>query len=102
MFHRYTDADVKSNIVSAFTSNMSESPLRIVICTMAFGMGIDCTGVRRVIHFGPPDNTESYIQETGRCGRDGSHCEAILLIKNRLPRTLEHNIKVYLSEVSRC
>ena len=30
---------------------------------MAFGMGIDCTGVSKAIHFGPPDNTESYIQD---------------------------------------
>ena len=65
MFHRHTDPDVKSNIVQLFTS---DSQLRIVICTTAFGMGIDCQNVRQVFHFGPPDDTSSYVQQTGRCG----------------------------------
>ena len=44
MFHRYVDADVKSCIISSFTS---DSTLRVLICTMAFGIGIDCCNVSR-------------------------------------------------------
>ena len=98
MFHRHTDPSVRSNIVQLFTS---ESQLRIVICTVSFGMGINCPDVRRVIHVSPPDDTESYIQETGRCGRDGLACNATLILSNRIPRTLDHSMKTYISE-SRC
>lgn len=66
MFHHYTDPKLKSNIVSSFNGT-SLSQLRVVICTMAFGLGIDCVGVNQVIHFGPTNDKES---ETGRCGRD--------------------------------
>ena len=41
------------------------------MATIAFGMGVDCKGVHRTIHFCPSKNIEAYIQETGRVGRDG-------------------------------
>ena len=101
MFHRFTNTDVKSSIISSFTS--SSSTLRVVICTMAFGMGIDCSDVRRVMHYGAPDDTSSYIQETGRCGRDGLFCHAtIILVKRSMPKTVEHEMKVYINNTSTC
>ena len=55
-----------------------------MVCTMvAFGMGLDCTDVCQVIHVGAPDDMESYIQETGRGGRDGNLSLATLLVVNR-------------------
>ena len=71
---------IKGQIISSFTS---ESPLRIVCATVAFGMGLDCTDVCQVIHVGAPDDVESYIQETGRGGRDGNLSLATLLVVNR-------------------
>lgn len=44
------------------------SPLRIVVATIAFGMGIDCRDVRQIIHVGPPEDIETYIQHIGRSG----------------------------------
>ena len=53
--------------------------LRIVITTTAFSMGVDCPDVSKVIHYGPPEDIEQYVQETGRVGRDGSSATALLL-----------------------
>ncbi|XP_069951171.1 uncharacterized protein RecQ4 isoform X2 [Cherax quadricarinatus] len=54
--------------------------LRIVVATVAFGMGIDKADVRGIIHFNMPRNVESYVQEIGRAGRDGevAHCHLFL------------------------
>ena len=57
MFTSCTDAEVKTQIISSFTSK--KAPLRIVCATVAFGMGIDCPDVRQVIHLGVPEDTES-------------------------------------------
>lgn len=76
IFSSATPPDKKDWIISQFTTKCSN--LKVVICTSAFGLGMDAPDVYNVIHWGPPSTIEEYVQECGRCGRDGKNATALL------------------------
>ena len=78
MFTSSTDPEVKEVIIQQFSKKQTP---KVLIATLAFGMGIDCKDVRQVIHFGPPVDIESYVQETGQAGRDNFPALALLVVK---------------------
>ncbi|MBY0595487.1 RecQ family ATP-dependent DNA helicase [Bacillus bingmayongensis] len=67
--------------------------LQLVICTSAFGMGVNKPNTRYIIHFHYPANIASYLQEIGRAGRDGEESIAILLCS-----PLDHDLPVSIIE----
>jgi ATP-dependent DNA helicase RecQ len=74
-YHAGMEADARRQTQDAFTSEA----LDVVVATVAFGMGIDRSDVRCVIHAAMPKSIEHYQQETGRAGRDGLEAECVLL-----------------------
>jgi ATP-dependent DNA helicase RecQ len=74
-YHAGMDSAARHAVQDAF----SQEKLDVVVATVAFGMGIDRSNVRCVLHTGMPKSIEHYQQETGRAGRDGLPAECVLL-----------------------
>ena len=102
MFTACTHTSVKDAIVAAFTDG--SSPLRIVIATIALGMGLNCPDIRMAIHWGPPDSIETYLQETGRAGRDGKPSRAVLYHEKTdlKPEYIQAEMKSYCKDTETC
>jgi ATP-dependent DNA helicase RecQ len=69
-------------LLGQFTGRLSP-PVNFVICTTAFGMGLDLPDVRLVVHWQHPASVEDYLQEFGRAGRDGRPSVALLFTRSQ-------------------
>jgi ATP-dependent DNA helicase RecQ len=74
-YHAGLSPDTRERVQAAF----SRGELRVVVATNAFGMGVDRSDVRAVIHLAPPGSVEAYYQEVGRAGRDGETAHGLML-----------------------
>lgn len=84
-YHAGLSQEERSNKQEAWINNKT----RVIVCTNAFGMGIDKADVRTVIHYDTPDCLENYYQEAGRAGRDGKRAYAVLLYQSQDATALE-------------
>lgn len=78
-YHAGMDASIRDYVQRAFIRD----DIDVIVATVAFGMGINKSNVRYVIHYDLPRSIESYYQETGRAGRDGMPAEALLLFDEK-------------------
>ena len=79
--------------------NWKKSKSRVMVATNAFGMGIDKSDVRLVIHFHIPSTIESYFQETGRAGRDEKESFAVLLYNSTDEKYLRDFVELHFPSV---
>lgn len=78
-YHGGLNPDTRRAVQDAFMQGTA----RVVVATMAFGMGLDKPDIRVVIHFSVPKSIEHYVQETGRCSRDAEPGHCIALVNSR-------------------
>ncbi len=74
-YHAGMDAQRRNKVYADFVHDR----VRIIVATIAFGMGIDKSNIRYVFHMGLPKTVENYYQEIGRAGRDGDRADVVML-----------------------
>jgi ATP-dependent DNA helicase RecQ len=96
----YYHAGMKPEDRAAAQESWTRGAVAVMVCTTAFGMGIDKADVRMVLHWEPPENLEAWYQETGRCGRDGAPARALTLFSPSDLRALKSSTKLQYPDVA--
>lgn len=94
-------AGLSSFLRNKVQENWMKEKTRVVVATNAFGMGIDKSNVRFVVHFDSPESIEAYYQEAGRAGRDEEKSYAVLLFSQTDRADLEHRMENNFPELKK-
>ncbi len=94
-------AGLSSNLRTETQEKFVKDDVEIIVATIAFGMGIDKSNIRFVIHYDLPKNLETYYQETGRAGRDGEKSDCILFYSYGDKRKIDYFIDQKESETEK-
>ena len=92
MYHAGTIPRIKNVILSSLSE--THGVVRVVIATVALGMGVDLRDIRMIVHYGAPTTIEDYFQESGRGGRGGQQAKSVIYWK---PSDVPHCHKPKLS-----
>ena len=101
MFHLKTDEEVKENVCSNYQNQSGN--IRVVLCSTSFSMGLDVKGIDTVLHYGPANDIDDYMQEVGRCGRDETQQSHAILLKYKRclgSQNITKEMKEYVRSVS--
>ena len=99
VFTAVSTTEMKDMVLDTFKN--FDTNLRLLICTTAFGLGVECPDIERVINWGTPNTLEELVQETGRGGRDGRQVEAILYAK-KIGKNITTAMREYQDNVKEC
>ncbi len=91
-YHAGQNAELRARLQDDFLANR----LDVLVATIAFGMGVDKPDVRAVIHANLPSSPESYLQESGRAGRDGEPCTSLVFLNGG--DVVEARNRIYAAE----
>ena len=101
MFHSRIDELNRDHILEAMGE--PDGSVRVLIATIAYGMGIDCKNVKMAVHYEPSYNLETYLQESGRAGRSSTEmCKSVMLYSSLMMKYCSEEIKTYARESSKC
>ncbi len=95
-YHGGLQMDVRNKKQQAWIDDQT----RVMVCTNAFGMGIDKPDVRVVIHLGLPESLEEYYQEAGRAGRDRQKAYAVLLYQENDGNNLRYRFETHMPDLN--
>ena len=103
MYHQKTDPEVQETVRSSFCQ--LDGVIRVLFCTVAFGMGVDVKGVNTIIHYGPARDIDDYLQESGRGGCNSKEQGHALLLNfkgsTRGPH-ISKEMRQYISDSTQC
>ncbi|XP_052274397.1 ATP-dependent DNA helicase RecQ-like [Dreissena polymorpha] len=100
MYHSQTAENVKEVIKKDMGHD--DGLIRLLVATSAAGMGVNFKGVNQVINYGVPKNMDTFVQQLGRAGRDGTQAMALLLYCGRQCKGIDSDMKNYISDDSKC
>ena len=100
LFTSASRAVIRAEVLKEFCRE--ETNLRLIIATTAFGLGVDCRDITRVINWGVPNSLEELVQETGRADRNGSQSEAILYYGKGAHQHICNQVKQYGENKTNC
>ena len=103
MYHQKTDPDIQETVRKSFGT--IDGVVRVLFCTIAFGMGVDVKGVHNVIHYGPARDIDDYLQESGRAGRNPDVQSHALLLNVKGSSRGSHistGMRQYIKDNTKC